>query len=224
MSLLKTVKATVLTAALSTLIACSPQAKESEVSFVKGTDFEVIRDTPSKTSEIVEHFSLYCGHCYRTEPMLKELKSTLAKDVTFNRSHVISMPQQRPEWGKLMTFSVAIAKRLNIEDKFVDAVFDSHFKDEKYIGQYSQVQQVFKDLGVDNETFQATMNHEETLNMVKSMVNKSNADKVRFTPDLIVNDKYRVLLAQLTESAKDNSITPQQQLNDLVAYLLTNPK
>jgi len=224
MSLLKTVKATVLTVALSTIMACSPQAKEKEVSFVKGTDFEVVRETPSATPQIIEHFSLYCGHCYHSEPMLKTLKETLSKDVDFSRYHVTFLPQKLPEWGKVMTFAVASAKRLNIEDKFVDAIFKSHFKDEKYLGNYVDVQQVFTDLGIDNTTFQATMNHEKTQDMVRNMINKTHADKVRFTPDLIVNDKYRVLLAQLDNSAKEKSITAQQQLNDLVAYLLTNPQ
>lgn len=224
MSLLKSVKATVLTVALSTIIACSPQAQENKVTYIKGTDFEVIRDTASDKPEITEHFSLYCGHCYRVEPMLHGLKETLSKDVSFNRSHVTFFPQQRPDLGKTMTFAVASANRLNIEDEFVDVIFERHFKQDKLISEYGQIQQVFSKLGIDAATLKATINDEKTLDVVRAMVNKAHADKVRSTPDLIVNDKYRILLPQLEKSAKNNSITPQQQLNELVAYLLVNPQ
>jgi thiol:disulfide interchange protein DsbA len=224
MSLLELVKATVLTVALSTIIACSPQAEEQKAAFVKGVDFEVVRDIPSEKPEITEHFSLYCGHCYNAEPMMHALKATLNKDVSFNRSHVLFLPQERPEWGKTMTFAVASANRLNIEDKFVDAIFNIHFEQKKYIGEYIEIQEVFTKLGVNAATLQATINEEETLDAVRSMVNRASADKVRSTPDVVVNGKYRVLLRQLQESAKKNSITPQQQLNELVAYLLVNPQ
>jgi len=222
--LIKTTKLAVLTAILSTMLACSPQAVEKEVSFSVDSDYEVIREIPSTTPEIAEHFSLYCIHCYNNEPMFRALKATLAEDVKFHRSHVLFLPQKRPEWAKAMTFAVASADALGIEDKFVDTIFDSHFKQQKYIGEYNQLQDIFLSLGIDNQTFKATMNDEKTLDAVRGMVNRASADKIRSTPDLIVNNKYRVKLAQLAETAKEKGITPQQQLNDLVAYLLKNPK
>jgi len=50
------------------------------------------------------------------------------------------------------------------------------------------------------------------------MVAKAQQDNVRFTPDLIVNDKYRINLQSLHNKAEK-----QQRLNALVNYLLTNP-
>lgn len=197
---------------------------EQKVSFTVDHDYEIIRETPSATPEITEHFSLYCVHCYNNEPMFKALKATLANDVKFNRSHVLFLPQQRPEWAKAMTFAVASAGALGIEDKFIDTIFDNHFEQKKYIGEYNQLQDIFLTLGVDNKKFQATMNDEKTLDVVRGMVNRASADKIRSTPDLIINNKYRVKLAQLAVTAKEDGITPQQQLNDLVAHLLTNPK
>jgi len=223
MSLFKTAKITMLSVILSTVWACSLQAAEKKVDFVADQDYKIIRDKASATPEINEHFSLYCGHCYRSEPMFKKLKATLAKNVKFNRSHVFFLPQKRPEWGKAMSFAVASAGVLNIEDKFIDTIFDTHFEQKKYIGEYAQLQQVFSTLGVDAATFKATMNDEKTLETVRAMVNRASADKVRFTPDLIVNDKYRVVLTNLEEMAKERDITVQQQLNELVAHLLTNP-
>lgn len=224
MSLFKTAKITMLGVILSTVWACSPQATEKKVDFVVEQDYNIIRDTPSATPEISEHFSLYCGHCYHSETKFKKLKETLADNVKFNRSHVFFLPQKRPDWGKNMTFAVASAGVLNVEDKFIDTIFDTHFEQKKYIGEYAQLQSIFETLGVDATTFKATMNDETTLENVRTMVNRASDDKVRFTPDLIVNNKYRVVLSKLDEVAKEKGITEQEQLNQLVAYLLTNPE
>jgi len=224
MSLIQTTKFVVLAAILSTILACSPQATEKEDSFSVGNDYEVIRETPSTTPEIAEHFSLYCIHCYNNESMFRDMKATLTEDVKFHRSHVLFLPQKRPEWAKAMTFAVASADALGIEEEFVDTIFDSHFKQQKYVGEYNQLQDIFLSLGVDNKTFKATMNDDKTLDAVRAMVNRASADKIRSTPDLIVNNKYRILLSKLAETAKEKGITPQQQLNELVAHLLTNPK
>ena len=94
---------------------------------------------------------------------------------------------------------------------------------EKYLGDYAQLRDVFITLGVDAQTFKDTMNNETTVDAVRAMVNKATDDKVRFTPDLIVNDKYRVLLSNVPKSAKENDITIEEQLDKLVAFLLTNP-
>lgn len=227
MSLLNVVKASSLMVLLAGTIACSPSAeetvKETAVSFQLDKDYEVVRKTPSKSPQIIEHFSLYCGHCYNTEPLIKSLKSSLAKDVEFKRSHVTFLPQQRPDWGKAMTFGVAASQKLGVEEAFVATVFDSHFVQKKFLGDYAQLRDVFGTLGVDAQTFKDTMNNEETVDVVRTMVNKASSDKVRFTPDLIVNDKYRVLLSNVPKSAKENGVTTEQQLDKLVAFLLTNP-
>ncbi|WP_435276675.1 thiol:disulfide interchange protein DsbA/DsbL [Psychrobium sp. nBUS_13] len=227
MSLLKVVKASSLMVLLAGTIACSPSAeetvKETAVSFQLGKDYEVVRKTPSKSPQIIEHFSLYCDHCYSTEPLIKSLKSSLAKDVAFKRSHVLFLPSQRPDWGKTMTFGVAAAQKLGVEEVFVATVFDSHFVQEKFLGEYAQLRDIFGTLGVDAQTFKNTMNSEETVDVVRAMANKASDDKVRFTPDFIVNDKYRVLLSNVPKAAKENGMTTEKQLDKLVAFLLTNP-
>lgn len=232
MSVLNVLKASLLTVVLLFVTACSPETKVSEevvvdektvASYNVGQDYELVRDMPSATPQIVEHFSLYCGHCYSTEPLIKSLKKTLADDVAFKRSHVMFLPQQRPEWGKTMTFAVASANRLGIEDKFIDAVFDSHFNQSKYLGDFPGLQQLFETLGVDEKTFKATWNDEKTIDAVSAMVNSAHSDNVRFTPDLIVNNKYRIKLSNLPQGAQANNITVEEQLANLVSYLMTNP-
>ena len=231
MSMLNIVKVASMMLALSTVIACSPEAKEQgveitkpQMTFVEGKDYEVVRAKASTKPEITEHFSLYCGHCYKTEPLLKSLKESLAKEVAFKRSHVQFLPQKRPQWGQAMTFAVATANQLNVEDEFIAAVFDSHFKQELWLGNYEDLEKVFGELGIDANAFKVAINSPETLKLAQSMVNKAVADKVRFTPDLIVNDKYRVLLSDMNNTSKERGLSVEENLNTLVDYLLTNPK
>jgi len=219
---------------LLTLISCSPAAQDSApasvaesvttpaianvLAFKLGQDYELVREQASSTPQIVEHFSLYCVHCYHSEALFSQLKSTLARDVEFKRSHVLFLPQSRPEWGRNMTFSFAAARQLGIEDKFVAEVFNSHFSDKVYLGNVADIKAVFATLGQTGQAFDKALRSEESLAMVKTMDQQAKEDKVRFTPDLIINNKYRVKLTALKGHGDE-----AKRLATLVKFLLTNP-
>ena len=202
---------------LSTLLANVANAA-SPLMFEKGTHYEVIRDQASKTPELTEHFSLYCSHCFYNEELFKKLKSKLGNDVPFNRSHVIFLPQQKPQWAKNMTFAFVVAKKLKIEEQFVASVFDYHFKQKIMLGNIDEIRDVFSVNGVSKEQFNQMISSQETLDTVKKMLKGASDDQVRFTPDLIVNNKYRVLLSSVRGHQ-----SPEQELIKLVKFLLTNP-
>lgn len=200
------------------LFSCSPQAKETDASFELGKDYEIVRDEPSKEPKLVEHFSLYCGHCFSSEPLFKQLKASLDKSVPFERSHVLYFPKNNKEYARNMTFAFAAAGELGIEDEFVAKVFDFHFKQNTMLGELNDLKNIFVVLGQTSKVFQDTMNSEKTFNRYKAMAAKVASDNVRFTPDLIVNDKYRVKLGALASQGNRN-----ERLAELVNYLLTNP-
>jgi|GEM_PF-331103 len=199
-------------------ILLSPSVVGQSYAFVAGEDYDVIREQASSDQRILEHFSLYCGHCYASESIFSALKTTLAKNVNFERSHVLFLPQNNKKFGQNMTFGYAAAVELGIEDKFVAKVFDYHFNDKTWLGSASDLKNIFVVLGQTSAIFESTINGESTLKRVKAMVAKAQQDNVRFTPDLIVNDKYRINLQSL-----HNKTEKQQRLNSLVNYLLTNP-
>ena len=190
----------------------------SPLMFEKGTHYEVIREQASKTPRLTEHFSLYCSHCFYNEELFKKLKSKLGNDVPFNRSHVIFLPQQNPQWAKNMTFAFVVAKKLQIEEQFVTSVFDYHFKQKVMLGNIDEIRDVFSVNGVSKEQFNQIISSQETLDTVKTMLKGASDDQVRFTPDLIVNNKYRVLLSSVRGHQ-----SPEQELIKLVQFLLTNP-
>lgn len=212
------------------LFSCSPQANEpaakstpavtasSAYQFELGTDYEIVRDTASQKPQLVEHFSLYCGHCYSSEALFSHLKSTLGKGVPFKRSHVTYFPQDNKVYGRNMTFAFVAAAKLGIEDEFVAKVFDYHFNDRTRLGEINDLKNIFVVLGQTGKVFEETITSEAVKNDVNAMVQKAINDKVRFTPDLIVNDKYRVKLDTLR-----NLGDKHQRLTALVKYLLTNP-
>jgi len=198
------------------LLSCSPAMTESV--FKVGTDYQVIAETHSEQQKVVEHFSLYCSHCYASEEMFSEMKSAVDKSVSFERSHVVYFPQNNKEYGRNMTFAFATAIELGIEDEFVAKVFDYHFKDNMQLGDVNDLKSVFVALGQSGSVFEDTINSDKTLKRVKTMIAKAQRDKVRFTPDLIVNDKYRVMLTEL-----HNQGDQTKRLTELVNFLLTNP-
>lgn len=206
------------------LISCSPQAEEpvgnatATSAFVAGQDYDVISGEPSKQAKIIEHFSLYCGHCYHSEGLFTSLKKQLPAAVAFERSHVLYFPQNNKAFARNMTFAFAAAQELGIEDKFVAKVFDYHFVDKTFLGEVSDLKNIFVVLGHTGDSFDTTLRSDATLERVKGMAAQATTDQVRFTPDLIVNDKYRVKLDKL-QQAQD----ADQRLAQLVNHLLTNP-
>jgi len=210
------------------ILSCSPQASESEdvtpspvaeqVKFALSTDYEIVRDVASAEPQVVEHFSLYCGHCYASESLFSQLKSKLDKGIGFERSHVLFFPQDNKDYARNMTFAFAAATQLGIEEQFVAKVFDYHFVDKAWLGDLNDLKNIFVVLGISGKDFEKTINSEQTLNRVKTMTQQAQDDKVRFTPDLIVNNKYRVKLSSLRQSNDQG-----QRLTALVSHLLTNP-
>lgn len=190
----------------------------SPLMFEQGTHYEVIREQATKSPQLTEHFSLYCSHCFLNEGLFKKLKSELGKEVAFNRSHVMFLPQQKPQWAKNMTFAFAVAKKLNIEEQFVASVFDYHFKQRIMLGEIDDISDIFSVNGISKAQFKQQLSSQETLEAVKTMLKSASADQVRFTPDLIVNNKYRVLLSSIRGHK-----APEQELIKLVRFLLTNP-
>lgn len=223
MSIIKSMKVSVSALiSLLLLLSCSPQATEATdtaaTDFKLGEHYEIVREQASSKPTIVEHFSLYCIHCFHSETLFKELKGNLATDVSFNRSHVLFLPQSKPEWAKNMTFAFETAKQLGIEDEFVAKVFDYQFNDKVYLGEINDIRNVFVVLGKSGQEFDKTIVTNEVRDGVRAMAKQAQEDKVRFTPDLIVNNKYRVLLGSLKEDDARG-----KRLTSLVNYLLTNP-
>ena len=186
--------------------------------FDVGTHYQVIRDKGSLTPQLTEHFSLYCVHCFYSEGLFKQLKSTINSDAIFKRSHVLFLPQSKPKWANNMSFAFATARVLNVEDQFVAAIFDFHFNNKMMLGEIEDIRDVFSMLGIAKKTFNQTISSPQVQALVKLMAESARDDQVRFTPDLIVNNKYRVLLSSVRENSD-----PQQELTRLVKYLLTNP-
>ncbi|NRA59631.1 MAG: thioredoxin domain-containing protein [Psychrobium sp.] len=223
---------------LPVINACSPEKAASEIipsttanvvkeakrqvavkpSFILGQDFDIVREQASDTLQLTEHFSLYCIHCYNSEELFKALQEGISDKVAFNRMHALFLPQSKPQWGKNMTFAFAVAQRLSVEEAFIDKVFDANFVQQQYVGEIAEISTVFDSLGIKQKQLIEQLNDPKTLAIVKAMSAQAREDDVKFTPDLIVNNKYRVNLKAL--QGQEN---PTHHLIKLVNYLLTNP-
>lgn len=207
----------------SMLMACSESdgpggSGATAPEFTLGQDYEVIRPEPLDKLEVKEYFSLFCIHCYNNEKLIKNMRQTLAADVTFERAHVSFIPQSQPKVGQLMSLSYATAVLLGVEDKLVDSIFDYHFEQKTWLTKPDDLRNAFVANGISAEEFDRTIRSDEARNMAIAMSESRKADKVNHTPDLVVNGKYRILMSGLADVDD-----PQQHFNQLVAHLLTNP-
>ena len=215
-SLLLTAGCSEPTTATDKPVAAAGASAHSE--FVEGRDYEVIREQATATAQIKEYFSLFCVHCYNSEPLIKAMRQSLAEDVNFERAHVAFLPQGKPQLGQLTSLAYATAVLLKVEDKMVDAIFDYHFKEKSWLTSGSDFRNVFIVNGVSGEEFDRVIRSEEAREMAMAMSAARQEDGVRFTPDLLVNGKYRILLPAVMNAAE-----PTERMDQLVAFLLTNP-
>ena len=76
-----------LTALLLPLQACADDVKWEE-----GKHYEVLDQPATSKPTVYEFASFWCGHCYRFEPVVAQIKEALPENVKFTKIHVNFMP------------------------------------------------------------------------------------------------------------------------------------
>ena len=68
------------------LLALSLNATAAQ--YTEGEQYTKVNEKVTKKKEVREYFSVYCGHCFKFEPIMHNLKKSLPKDASFERNHV----------------------------------------------------------------------------------------------------------------------------------------
>ncbi|MDC8829958.1 thiol:disulfide interchange protein DsbA/DsbL [Alteromonas gilva] len=180
----------------------------------EGTHYEVLNKPLSDSPQVVEFFSYWCPHCYRTEPFVKDLKAGLEQGVKFEKVHVNFMPNASKEVQDEVTTGMLMAKALKQEDKLSGAIFNYIHRQRAIITGLKDIRNIFVINGVDGEQFDKLA----TSFGVRSMLGKNNKivedyrAEVRSVPTFIVNGKYKV---QFTRGAST------EERIELINYLAT---
>lgn len=188
-----------------------PQAFAS-TGFKEGIHYDVVRQQATANPEVMEFFSYFCPHCYAFEPIIKDLKAKLPKNVEFKRNHVSFLGG---EMGEEMVRAYAVAKILGVDDKINPAIFKAIHKDRQQLTSRDDIRQIFIDNGVSGEDFDGAVNSFAVNGLVAQMDKNTRDFKVRGVPTVIVNGKYKV---------KTGSVHSEDEYINLVKYLvIKNP-
>lgn len=181
--------------------------------FKEGEHYLVIADKAAASKEVREYFSFYCPHCYRQEPLMKQIKQTLPSGVRFVKNHVDSMPGRDVETEQMLTQAAIAAKLLKVEQPVVDAIFKRIHVEKKSLSN-DDIIGFFKQAGIDEAKYNKVAKGFSARSLFK--VNQKNTTNLRAkgytsVPTVVINGKYKI------ESQNMSSI---EQYLQLVDYLV----
>lgn len=176
--------------------------------FKEGVNYETLSKTGSAQPEVLEFFSYFCPSCANFEPIIEGLKSNLPKGVQLKKNHVSFLGR---DMGPQMQQAYAVANLLNVEEKLTAAIFQQ-MQQRKYPQSRADVRKIFIDNGVPAEKFDGTVDSFAATGMVSQFDHNTEKYNIRAVPAVLVNGKFMI---------KSESISSQEQFNQLVAFLLT---
>lgn len=182
----------VLVALLIPLQACAAEK------WKEGTHYEEMDKPLTDTPQVMEFFSYWCPHCYRTEPFVEELKKSLDKGVKFTKVHVNFMPYASKQVQDEVTTGMMIGEALKNDTKLNGAIFNYIHRQRATITGLKDIRNIFIINGVEPEQFDKMASSFG----VRSMLGKNNKiveeyrNQVNSVPTFIVNGKYKVQFAR----------------------------
>jgi thiol:disulfide interchange protein DsbA len=175
------------------MLALAPLAfcQAADEAFKAGEHYDIlpqaVRTANSGKIEINEVFSYGCGHCFNFQSELHPWVKKLPADVDFQSTPAV--------WGKnleLFARAYYAAKVLDVLDKVHMPIFDAIHVKKKSVKNQSDFEAIFVAEGVSKEKFSSAFNSFGTTSMVNQAKSRVRAYRVRGTPEVIVNGKYRV--------------------------------
>jgi thiol:disulfide interchange protein DsbA len=186
--------------------------------YTEGEQYTKVNETVTKKKEVREYFSVYCGHCFKFEPIMHGLKKSLPKDATFERNHVDFLRGASSKIQQMITKSIVVAEQLENSDKLVGAVFNYIHVQKAVITSEKDLRNIFVLNGADGDKFDKLMKSFSVNSKAKSLKkyqeNMTAKRVLTGVPTIIVNGKYKV---DATKLDKNNF---EQDYQNLVKYLL----
>lgn len=181
------IKRIIFVLALGPLAMC----QAADEPFKAGEHYDILPQTvrtadPDKI-EINEVFSYTCGHCFNFQSSLHPWVKALPADVDFQSTPAIWQPKLEP-----YARAYYAAKILGVLDKVHMPIFDAIHVKKQSVKKQSDFEAIFVAEGVTKEKFSSAFNSFGTTSMVNQAKSRVRAYRVRGTPEIIVNGKYRV--------------------------------
>lgn len=193
------------------ITACAEQ-------YTEGKQYSKVSETASKKSEVREYFSVYCGHCFKFEPFMHDVKKNLPEGTSFERNHVDFLRGASPKIQQMISKAVVVAEQLGNDDKLVGALFNYIHVQRAVITSEKDVRNIFVLNGADGDKFDKLMKSfsvNSKAKMMKKYQETMSANRaLTGVPTIIINGMYKINNAELD---KNNY---EQDYQNLVKYLL----
>jgi thiol:disulfide interchange protein DsbA len=187
----------------------------NEQFFEEDKHYEVISQIASSEPNITEYFSFYCSSCFRYEVIVEGIKNNLPDDINFKRSHVDFLGGG-PERQQNLSRAIIVAKKLKHEDEMVNKIFSEIHTIRRPINEVGDIRQLFVTSGFDDRQFDDAWRSfsviAEANRMKKAQDDLSSRQVLTSVPMFVVNDKYKIISAEL------HSI---EEYNALIEFLLS---
>ena len=165
-----------------------------------------------KKKEVLEFFSFWCPHCFKSEPLVTDIKSQLADDVEFKKVHVNFMGFTSAAVQNEATKAMMVARELKKGDQLNQAIFRHIHVSRSSVTGIKDLKNIFADNGVESGEFDKMISS-FSVNSQLQMNNKTIETYRRYVtsvPNFIVNGKY-----QATFTRDMN----QDEMVDLIIFL-----
>lgn len=180
----------ILMALMLPLQAC---AQEQGTRWKEGTHYIVLDEPATAKPEIKEFFSYWCPHCYRFEPLVKQMKEKSGDDVKFTKVHVNFMRFTGPDVQDDATRAMMIGRAVKQEEAMNAAIFNYIHEQRAPVTGLKDLRNIFAVNGVEPAEFDKLANSFG----VNSMLQKNNKQIDQYrqylsgVPNFIVNGKYQ---------------------------------
>lgn len=148
---------------------------------------QAVRTANSDKIEVNEVFAYTCSHCFNFQEELHPWVEKLPADVDFQSTPAVWQSKMEP-----YARAYYAAKILNVLDQVHTPIFEAIHLKKKSFKKESDFAQIFVANGIDSEKFSSAYNSFGTNSMVSQAESRVRAYKVRGTPEMIINGKYRI--------------------------------
>lgn len=160
--------------------------------YQEGTNYRVlekpVRTADASKIEVAEVFWYGCPHCFNFEPLFGEFKKTLADDV-----NVVEIPAVFSKIHESHAKLYYIAKFMKVEKQARMAIYKEIMaKRGRALTDVDSQIEFLASYGIDEAKYRKMYDSFYVNNLINMAKAKIIGYDVKFTPDVIVNGKYRI--------------------------------
>ena len=183
-------------------------ALAADTKFVEGKHYEVRSNQLTKTKEIREFFSFFCGHCFSLQDSFARIEKAFPNAVFAHNP----VPMLGGPMGPELQRAYAVAANLGMDKIFTSELFESMHRKNIIPRSHAEVVAFAASIGIPRDRFERDFNSFPMIGKVAEFDRWDTLIKIDAVPELLVNGKYMVTM---------ENISTEQEMIDLINYLFT---